>query len=199
MNEFLLPGIVIGGAAALTPGPVFLVLIAETLRKGMRAGFAIAISPLILDLLFVPIAIIAGDAFRLYPSLLATLSFFGAGFLLYLGYKHLTVCSQDIQSAAPVRQSLVTGLMTDLLGPFLYLFWFSVGLPIFAKGNLAEYIVFASALSLSAVFGNVIMVLLVFRTRERFIAHVPLLIRILSIGLFLMAALFVREGVRYIS
>ncbi|TNF50926.1 MAG: LysE family translocator, partial [Gammaproteobacteria bacterium] len=50
MTEFLFLGVVLGLSAGLSPGPLQTLVMAETLRFGVRAGIKVALSPVITDL-----------------------------------------------------------------------------------------------------------------------------------------------------
>ena len=49
MLEHLIKGLVLGFAAGVLPGPMLGLVIRETLQHGRRAGYSVAMAPLITD------------------------------------------------------------------------------------------------------------------------------------------------------
>ena len=83
---YLLTGIVVGLAGGFSPGPITTLVIAQSLRYGIREGVKIAVAPILTD---APIAIVAifvigrlADA----RGALGMIALLGAAFLTYLAY-----------------------------------------------------------------------------------------------------------------
>lgn len=194
--EFLLPGILVGISAALSPGPILILTISETLRGGLRSGFSVALVPSILDLLFVPLSIVFAGAIASYSSVIGSLSLVGAVFLMFLAYRNIRARKIDVSRPSKPSSSMMKAIVADFLNPYLYIFWFSVAIPIFAKGNLAGSILFAIALSISTFLGHFGLAVLVALIRKRLLDYLHWIIRLLSIPLFIVAMIFIREGMR---
>ena len=61
MFEYLSAGTLLGLASGFAPGPLLVLVVAETLRHDVRAGIKVAIAPLITD---VPIIVVSLLIFR---------------------------------------------------------------------------------------------------------------------------------------
>ncbi|MDO8649455.1 MAG: LysE family transporter [Candidatus Peregrinibacteria bacterium] len=122
-----------------------------------------------------------------------------AAFLVFLAYQNITIRKADLYRPASAPASLVKGIVTNLLNPYLYIFWFSVALPIFAKGNLTGSALFAAALLLSVVGSLMAVAGIVAVLRTRFMDSLHWIIRGLSVLLFLIAIIFIREGIALLS
>lgn len=196
ITEFILPGIAIGIGAAISPGPILLLIISETLRGGIRSGWAIAVAPLITDIPFVIFSIILAKGIGSFQPLVGGISILGAIFLTFLAYQNIKMKKEDLHRPTRGSASLAKGIITNLLNPYLYIFWFSVALPIFAKGNLPGSTLFAAALLLSSVGSMMIVAVIVAIVRTRFLDYLHWIIRALSVPLFIVAVMFLREGIR---
>jgi len=62
--QLLATGIAFGSAGGLSPGPTMTLVVAQTLRHGLREGLKVAIAPLLTDAPIVILAISHGPARR---------------------------------------------------------------------------------------------------------------------------------------
>ncbi len=194
-KDFILPGILVGVGSAVSPGPIMLLIISETLRGGIRSGWSVAVSPLITDIPFIIISILLAKSISSFHSLVEFISLIGAGFLMFLAYQNITVQKEDLQKPPSSSRSLLKGITLNLVSPYLYIFWFSIALPVFARGNIFGSIFFAASLSISAVGSMMILATLVALIRNQFLDYLHWIIRSLSVLLFLVALMFIQEGV----
>lgn len=198
-NEFIVPGVLIGIGAAVSPGPLLLLTISETLRGGLRSGLSVTISPLITDIPFILISILLAKGIGSFAPVVGVLSLAGAGFLLFLAYQNIRIRPEDLVRPSHASASLLKGIVTNLLNPYLYLFWFSVALPIFAKGNFEGSLLFAASLLLASVTSLMMLVVLAAFARKNFLAYIHWAVRALSVCLLLVAIVFVRDGISLLS
>ncbi len=196
LTSFILPGLLVGIGAALSPGPIILLVISETLRGGIKSGLSVAVAPLITDLPFVIASILLAQGLGSFRPFIGVISLIGAAFLCFLAYQNVTITREELRRPAGARGSLLKGVVTNLLSPYLYIFWFSVALPVFAKGNLAGSGLFAASLLLASLTCLSTVALLVSVARTRFTDHLHWVLRVMSVLLFLIALMFVREGLR---
>ena len=126
---FVVPGIVLGLGAGLAPGPLLVLVVAHSVRHGTRAGIKVAIAPLITDLPIIGLAVLALTGVAPPDGFLGVIAIAGATFLGYLSYESLTVAPQSAVAHAPRARSLRTGIIANLLNPYPYLFWLTVGAP----------------------------------------------------------------------
>ena len=134
--NYLLPGITLGFAAAVQPGPLSLYLVSRTLTSGWKRAFPAVFAPLITD---GPIALlcllILGN---MPPAFLKYIQIPGGLFILFLAYqagkswkrKGSELQETDISSG----RTLVNAVVVNFLNPSPYLGWSLVIGPIFLKG-----------------------------------------------------------------
>ena len=128
--SYIIPAIVLGGSAAISPGPLNALVISESLKKGSKGGIKIALAPILTD---APIII---GSFWLINNLTSIqviiniLSVLGGLFLIYLGMKDLTVKAISIDDSSSEISSVKKGILTNLLSPNPYIFWLTIGAPL---------------------------------------------------------------------
>lgn len=130
MLSFLLSGSLLGLVSGISPGPLFAMVISQTLQYGLREGAKLALSPLITDLPIVLVSALVLSNLYGHKSLLGIISLAGGLFLLSIAYRNLK--SEGVQQPFAEREtnSLVKGVMINALSPHPYLFWITVGTPL---------------------------------------------------------------------
>ena len=138
-------GFLLGAPAGFSPGPMMVLIIAETLRHGIRAGAKVAFMPLLTD---APVLLVSGFLFTKISNvdfMLGVISMAGAAFLIYLGVKSVKNSSAEISDYTPKPLSLRELIIANLANPNPYLFWFTVGAPLMVRS-------FQHSFSLGAAF-----------------------------------------------
>jgi len=198
--EFLLTGVVFGLTGGLTPGPTLTLVIAQTLRFGLKEGLKVAISPLLTDTPIVLGSILVLSRIEAEP-VLGTVSFLGSCFLAYLAYDCFRATPPGLGDRARPR-SLRKGFLANLLNPHPYLFWLTIGGPTALKAyGLAPA---AAALFIvghySCLVGaKIVVAALVERGRSSLIRGYPYIMRGLGVVLGLFAVFFLRDGLRLLG
>lgn len=128
-------GVGLGLGAGMTPGPLLGLVINETLRGGWRAGMLVALAPAVTDvaiILFCYLVLV-----RLPVLAFPLLSIAGGLYVMFLAWETLRVSGPAtvaaITPSPSTRQSLVKGVLVNLLNPHPYLFWLTVGGPLITK------------------------------------------------------------------
>lgn len=134
-------GISYGFAAGLSPGPMLGLVIAQTLQRGLRAGYLVALAPLLSDAPIVVAALLLIG--RLPPGALHWLAIGGGLFVIYLGVETVrSAWSMQIDPGANTAAANATAqpwhvlrqaVMTNVLNPHPYLFWSTVGANMLAR------------------------------------------------------------------
>ncbi|MEZ0328146.1 MAG: LysE family transporter [Dissulfuribacterales bacterium] len=143
MIEYITAALIFGASGGLSPGPLSVIVIHETLTRGFRAGVMVALSPLFTD---VPIMAAASLLFSRTQDttwLQIVLSVIGGLYLLRLGYKSLRVTRVPMPEAPDLRSGpLLTGIKMNFLNPNPYLFWFTVAGPYLISGTISTNLAF---------------------------------------------------------
>ena len=86
MTHYLTMGIVLGLSAGFAPGPLLTLVIAETLQHDIKAGFKVAIAPVITDLPIIILTLVVLSKLSNFHSILGVISIIGGFFVLFMGW-----------------------------------------------------------------------------------------------------------------
>ena len=195
---YLSKGTVLGLAAGFSPGPLTFLVIAETLRHGLRSGIQVAMAPLLTDIPIILLTFVMLERLLPYPEVFGALSIGGGIFLLHLGVDSFKSKAINPQKVAGQSRSLRKGITANFLNPNPYVFWISVGTPtIVGALNLsaAHAAVFVIAFFLFIVGSKVLLAKIVDGSRYFLSSSAYLwILRALGGLLILYAISFLREG-----
>lgn len=148
---FLITGMILGFAAGISPGPLLALVFSETLRHGRKERIKIALSPLISDLPIILFVLFLLSDLIKYGNIIGLINLFGAVYLFYLGVLNLRASEGKFKSGALKKDALKQGVIANLLSPYPYLFWITIGGPIIFQG--LEVSITAAALFIIGFYG----------------------------------------------
>lgn len=203
MQEHL-AGLVLSGAAlgfwaGVSPGPLLALVITETLRHGIGAGWRVALSPLVTDLPIIVVSTLALAGVAQFEGALGAVSLCGAVLLGWLAFEAFHASPPEVADALGASRSLRKGVVTNLLNPHPYLFWLSVGAPLLVSAH-AEHGAAGPALYLFAFYvalvgAKLVVALLTARSREFLTGPgYRWLMRVMALALAWFALGFARKG-----
>jgi len=193
-ESLLLAGLLLGVVEGIRPGPLLTIVIKETLSNGFRAGMRAASAPFFTDGPLIILSIFVASWVATQPLILCVISILGACFLTKNGMECFGSEIPEVDTDTPdLSKSLKRGILTNLLNPSVYIFWFLVGGPIMAAAADKEPLApIAYALSF------LISIVLVKTTIAYFFSQAnisttnyQLALRICGIALFIFAISFV--------
>ncbi len=198
MPEYLTMGLVLGLSAGLAPGPMLTLVITETLRHGLGSGIRIAIAPLFSDLPIIVLAVWVLSQLSHFEFILGCLSLMGSIVVFYMGIESLKSQIGELEDRPGEARSLTRGILTNLLNPHPYLFWFGVGAPIMSKASASGFagpLIFIFSFYVLLVGSK--MLLAVLAARSRTLLQGPwyrYTMQFLGACLCLLAVLLFRDG-----
>ncbi len=128
--------------AAITPGPLLVLIMSETVKFGRKAGIQIAFVPLISDLPIILISFLILSKLNQFNHILSGISIAGALYLFILAADNISVSSQQSPCRSSGNRAVFKGVIANYLSPHAYLFWLILGGPLLIQ-----------ALSISVVHG----------------------------------------------
>lgn len=201
MIPFLVKGTLLGLAAGLSPGPILLLVISETLRHNLSAGLKVAIVPLITDIPLIILSFFILVQFSNFTIVFGCLSVLGGLYLLYLGYESFHIKAIDLNIDEVKPKSLQKGILANLLNPNPYIFWFSVGTPIIVKAMENSFLSvtgFIGSFFLFIVGTKAVLAVLVGKSRNFLKGRSYVwIMRILGLLLIVFSMFFFRDGLQY--
>ena len=135
----LILGLAIAGATlglveGIKPGPLLTMVIRETLSGGLRAGLWTAAAPIFTDGPLVIFSLFAAAWIATTPPAFLVITLAGAIFLAQMGYECFGLEPPNMDEDAPAPTcSFLRGVITNLLNPNVYVFWFLIGGPLMAS------------------------------------------------------------------
>ena len=126
-------GITLGFVEGVKPGPLLTMVIRETLSGGLKAGAKAASAPIFTDGPMIFISMIFAGWISNFPLILIIISILGAIYLAWMGIECFGISPPSSElSDHKITGSLKRGILTNLLNPNVYIFWFLIGGPIMA-------------------------------------------------------------------
>ena len=131
---YLISGALLGLSGGLAPGPLTALVISQTLRFGFKEGAVIAFAPMLTDGPLVVLSALAITSASAVGGFLGGLSMAGALFLAWLAWDTLRSKPLEVEGAHHGSPGSVRkALLTNVLNPHPYMFWFIVGGPLIAR------------------------------------------------------------------
>ena len=195
-----LAGITLGLVEGIKPGPLLTMVIKETLSGGLRAGAWTAAAPIFTDGPLVIISLFAATWFATQPLALFIISIIGGLFLIKMGIDCFSI-------EPPIGDELITdtkgafrrGLLTNLLNPNVYVFWFLIGGPLMASAAEKEPlapIAYAVSFLISIILVKTFIAYLFDKSRGNISAKTyKFALAICGIAMLIFAGGFILQGI----
>ena len=203
MLEFLSSGTILGLASGFAPGPIMVLVIAETLRHNIKSGVIVALAPLVTDIPIVFLAVFILSKISHLGAILGGISILGGLFLIYLGFESLRTTGVKLDLAEANPKSFRKGVIANALSPHPYLFWITVGTPIIMKA-LSDSAQSATAFIGSFYFfliGTKIVLAIIVGKSSTFLKGKIYIycMRVLGLLLLLFSILLFRDGIKLLG
>jgi threonine/homoserine/homoserine lactone efflux protein len=130
MIELLIAGIILGIYAGLSPGPMLVLVVNQSIKHGFQEGAKMAFSPLISDLPIIVISLFFLTVISGFNIVLAIISIIGGLYLAYLAWEIFKNRKISVDISLEKPKSLSKGVVLNLLNPAPYIFWITIGGPL---------------------------------------------------------------------
>lgn len=199
MLVFIFAGISFGLSAGFSPGPLFAMVISQTVQYGLKEGVKTALSPLITDLPIILLSTFLLSKVSGYNIVLGLISVAGGFFLMFLSYENIKIAAVETTIGSPATGSVLKGAIINALSPHPYLFWIMVGSPIILNAHAQGWpsvLCFVASFYVSLIGAKTLLALIVNRSRSFLQGNIYLyMMKALGILLLLFACLLFKEGV----
>ena len=192
----------LGLVAGITPGPLLVLIMSETLKFGEKAGIQIAFVPLFSDLPVIIISLLILARLSDYDSILGFISIAGAIYLFILAAENILKNTSRFVFSESHNQSILKGTVANYLSPHPYIFWIVVGGPIFIQAwskNHLNGIAFLVSFY-SFIVGSKVVFTLIFARGITLIKKksYSLILKVTSILLVALGVWLIYEAGRYL-
>lgn len=200
---FLISGTTLGLAAGLSPGPLMALLVAQTVRYGVREGVKVAFAPILTDAPIVTVTVLVLSRFSQMSAVLGWISMLGGLYVGWLGVECLRAGS--FLGTAPEGEpgSIRKAFAVNLLNPHPYAFWATVGGPMVLRastGRLAPAIGFVACFYLLLCGSKVVVAVLIHRAGAFLTGPAyARTVQFIGVALLIFAGLLVGEGFQHLN
>lgn len=210
--EILLTALSIGLASGIAPGPLTILAIAATLRRGRLAGIQIAIAPLLSDAIIILISITLVS--QLPDDFMSWLGLTGGVVIAFFAIEMLRSARNAdpatlVHSAEQGKRRFalplwLQGFLTNLLNPAPWIFWITAGSALLVsawRASPPSAVGFLITFYVMLVGSKVVLVLLLGAARHRIsrtgyriaLASSGVLLLVVSVGFLITAATALME------
>lgn len=124
-------GFTLGCSAGISPGPLTLLVVSQTLRYGFREGAKVSLAPVFTDIPIIALVYILFSNLSSMNVIVGAISILGGLFLLMMAKENWTSMPSPLDlNTKTDPQSFRKGMIANFLNPSPYLFWLSIGGPI---------------------------------------------------------------------
>ena len=174
--DALLIGLSLGAMAGVSPGPLLVLVVVQTLHRGWRGGMATAVAPVLSDAVVIVLVVLALD--RLPHWTLSVIGLLGGVYLAVsagLQWRRSPTVDHVVSDVAPPRtdgwRSLLQGALVNLLSPHPWITWAAVLGPLFVRewnSGPVGALSLVAAFYLALIGAKAVVALLLARFRHRF-------------------------------
>ncbi|MBN2544760.1 MAG: LysE family translocator [Spirochaetes bacterium] len=197
--NFLLTGLVLGFTSGISPGPLFTLLISETLKSGKKGGIAVALAPLITDAPIVLFVLFILTNIKGNRYIISAFAFLGAAYLIYLAILNFRIKGYSADDSGN-KHSLKQGVITNFLNPHPYMFWLTIGSALIINSlnvNIAALILFLAGFYSMLVGSKILIALFVDKAKTLINSKLYLIImKILGAVLIAFAFVIAYDGIK---
>lgn len=203
MTKYLLLGTVLGLSAGFAPGPLLTLVISETLQHNIKSGIKVALAPIITDLPIILLTLFVLSKLANFHNVLGIISIAGGFFILYTGYQSLHTKGMMPETQSIKSNSISKGVLTNILSPHPYIFWFSVGAPIMSKAiseNMFALLTFIISFYTFLVGSKIVLAIATGKLKSFLSGNVYLYtLRFLGLLLCLLACVLFYDGMTLLA
>ena len=201
-TEYIAIGSVLGLTAGISPGPMLTLVLTQTLKYNHSEGIKVAITPLITDLPIIFLTSLVFYELSRFNTILGVIALMGGGFLVWLGYGCFRIRELSFELQEPKSESIKKGIAANFLNPHPYLFWATIGTPYIFKAfdiGLATAVLFLASFYTLLVGSKIVLALIASRSKVLIGQKLyPTIMKVLGIALFVLAIMFLYEGIKYL-
>jgi threonine/homoserine/homoserine lactone efflux protein len=201
--DYLITGVTLGFVAGISPGPLLILVITETLKYNRKEGIKMAFVPLLSDLPIVFFSLFLIHKLSDSDILLGIISLLGAGFLVYLAFENIRIKTVEISLEKSQSKSIKKGILANFLSPHPYLFWMLVGGPITIKAyneNLLAAVLFIVGFYIFIVGTKITIAYLSDKSKNVLSSKYYLVIvKFLGFILLLFSIILIKDGLKFIG
>ncbi|MBI1935885.1 LysE family transporter [Candidatus Woesearchaeota archaeon] len=197
---YLITGILLGLNAGISPGPLFTLVISETLQHNLKEGIKAATAPLFTDGPVILIGLLVVSRFSSFDNIIGIISILGFIFLSYYAYKGVTIKKIEIKSKKSGSGSFKKGIITNFLNPSIYTFHLTITIPLILKTDIMNAGLFIAGFMVTLVVSKIILAVTASKSKKLLTGKYYIYtVRILGVILLIFALAILRNGLKLLK
>ena len=175
---YALAGLTLAVIEGIKPGPLLTMVVRETLSGDLRAGIWTAAAPIFTDGPLIVVSYLFASVLVDNPSILVLISILGALFMFKMGVECFSIEPPTLSSIlepASSKKAFGRGVLTNLLNPNVYVFWFLIGGPIMASAVNSEplaALAYAATFIIGIILVKCLIAIMLHRMRDAMPRHI---------------------------
>lgn len=191
MNEYVLSAFIFGITAGFSPGPLSIIVVQQTLEKGLRNGLKASLAPMITDGPIIAVTLLVLTRLKNINIFIGILSLIGGLYLLWLSFKMIRMKKLPYSKTPGTNTSLNAAIKVNFLNPNPYLFWFTVGGTYILLGTKLQSMIFVSVGISTLICSKMFIAFITSRFRKMLESYIYLFImKLLGIGMAIFGITF---------
>ncbi len=178
-------------------------LVAQTVRHGLREGLKTALAPILTDAPIVAVTLLILSEITEVGAVLGAISLAGGLYVIWLGIGSFGTRQVDFREMESAPHSIRKAMAINVLNPHVYLFWATVGAPTVlraAQENPAAPAAFVTSFYILLCGSKMLLAVLVNRSRALLVGTAYLrTLQALGVVLLIFGAWLIWEGWGYLS
>jgi threonine/homoserine/homoserine lactone efflux protein len=188
---YAIEGLLFGFAIGFTPGPLFVLVVRETITRGWRSGTLVSLAPLLTDVPLIIISVLLFSALTLSSSVVGAISIIGALLLCWLAWETLRTPAVSLGDVKATHHPFWKGVATNATNPHLYINYLTISSALFLRARAEgtpTLLLFASSYVLAILMAKFALVGITARMRNFVVSHAyRATLVILALALFVYA------------
>ena len=203
MFDAIITGTILGLSAGLTPGPLMTLVVTQTLKHNVKEGIKVSLAPLITDVPIILLTLFILSKAAQTEFILGIISCMGGVFVLFLAYDNFNTHPVEFVVTESAAHSIKKGALVNVLSPYPYLLWFSVGGPTVFKSlefGFPGPLGFLASFYFCLVGGKMVVAVLAGRSRSVLKGMGYMMtMRLLGLVLCLFSLLLFKDGLKLLG
>jgi threonine/homoserine/homoserine lactone efflux protein len=201
--NLLIISLTFGLSIGIAPSPLLTLAITQTISHNIKEGLKIVFTPLLTDIPLLILTVLLYSQITNIDFFLGVVSILGALFIGFLGYKNISAKGLNLANDNQKADSLKKGVLTNLLNPYPYIFWVTVGGPMlidsFKKG-LWWGLTFIFGFYFMLIASRVVLVCVLGKSMKFIKGNgYVIVLRVLGAAMMIFAIKFFNEGFQRLS
>ncbi len=190
---------IVAFSGAVSPGPLFVVTIAKSLKEGIKAPFNVTGAHAVLEMGMLGLLLWGAGRVMNKPLVVSLIGIVGGAVLLWMGYGMFGRESTEDQSNVKGKSSFLAGGIATISNPYWFIWWATVGFNFLLMG-LKRGFIGVTVFFIAHILADFVWYLIVGATttsgKRTLIKHSRLIMQVSGVLIGIMGLYFIWGGLK---